>query len=145
MKNITKPSEEIITYAFENKRIYLNDLKPQQRNNNIDNLIEKYKNNKTLKKLDNTNTTRCNRCYRLSDYNIYKKSEEKEIIGVIGSSSSGKSTVAEILNEKLPNIEWGVDDAWKTILQGWETFIWTPEWKTIVKDSITEIPQTNAK
>jgi len=50
-----------------------------------------------------------------------------------------------LLNEKLPNIEWGVDDAWKTILQGWETFIWTPEWKTIVKDSITEIPQTNAK
>lgn len=37
--------------------------------------------------------------------------------------------------------EWWVNDAGKTILSNKEEMIWTPEWWTIVKDKVTEIPK----
>ena len=43
---------------------------------------------------------------------------------------------------KLPQTQW-INDWWKTILLDNEGFIWTPEWKTIVKDKITELPQSS--
>ena len=48
-----------------------------------------------------------------------------------------------IYDDALPYIEWGVDDAGKTILSNSETLIWTPEWKTVIKDKVTEIPQAS--
>lgn len=40
---------------------------------------------------------------------------------------------------KLPQSYW-VDDWGKNILVGNDTFIWTPEWKTVVKEKVTELP-----
>lgn len=46
-----------------------------------------------------------------------------------------------ITDAALPNIEWATNDAGKTILQWWETIIWTPEWKSVIKWEVTEIPR----
>lgn len=40
---------------------------------------------------------------------------------------------------KLPQSYW-VDDWGKNILVGNDTFIWTPEWRTVVKEKVTELP-----
>ncbi len=70
----------------------------------VDDLIKKYTNNKILKTIGNNKMVKCERCYRLSDYNIHKKNT-KQLIGIIGSSGSGKSTVSHMLAELLDDSE----------------------------------------
>ena len=65
---------------------------------------------------------------------IQAMQDEKEVIEYLKS--------LWIYDEALPYVEWWVNDAGKTILQKWKTMIWTPEWKTVIKDTITEIPQS---
>lgn len=50
-----------------------------------------------------------------------------------------------VAENALPSIEWVKSvPTWTrpTILEWWETIIWTPEWKSVIKDTITEIPQS---
>ena len=42
--------------------------------------------------------------------------------------------------KQLPYKEWIVDDWWKTVLKQWDTIIWLPDWRSVVKQEITEIP-----
>lgn len=96
-----------INYYEKNKDYYFKEIVKMYKEGDlfifdfIDNLITKYKNNEILKQISNNIITKCNRCYRMSDYNIYKENNEKQIIGIVGSSSSGKSTVSDALKEIL--------------------------------------------
>ena len=66
---------------------------------------------------------------------IQSMQSEKEVIEYLKS--------LWIYDDALPYIEWWLDDAGKTILSDSETLIWTPDWKTVIKDKITEIPQAS--
>jgi hypothetical protein len=65
---------------------------------------------------------------------IQAMQDEKEVIEYLKS--------LWIYDDALPYIEGATNDAGKTILQKWKTMIWTPEWRTVIKDTITEIPQS---
>lgn len=81
-----------IVYLYQKKDLFVYEF--------IDKLRKKYKEKSIFKKIDfNNKENICSRCYRVSDHSIIKS--KRRIIGIAGGSSSGKSTVAELLNKKL--------------------------------------------
>ena len=81
-----------VVYLYQKKDLFVYEF--------IDKLRKKYKTKSIFNRIDfNNEKNICSRCYRISDYNLL--TTKRRIIGVTGGSSSGKSTVSEILNRNL--------------------------------------------
>lgn len=98
-----------VDYYYNNLDEYLRKIVNLYQHNDlfiyeyIDLLRKKYRNKEIFKKIDYFDSKFrgiCTRCYRISDYKLLD-GKKKRIIGVSGSSSSGKSTVVEFLKNNI--------------------------------------------